>query len=122
MSDDLLKDFDILAPPKRIARIGGEEIDVSFVPARVALQFIGFSKKYDVKTLETGTAGNFDPCMIEDMLGIIEGICKRSSEKITAEWLLNNVDISVLMQFIQYVFAGIKKTDTEESTGENGKN
>lgn len=118
MSDDLLKDFDILSPPKRTARIGGEEIDVSFIPARAALGFIDFSKKYNVTSLES--ADGLDPGMLESMLGIIETVCKRSSSKITKDWLLDNVDISILMQFVQYVFAGMKKVDAEG--GADGKN
>lgn len=118
MSDDLLKDFDVLFPPKRTAIIGGEEIDVSFIPARAALKFVDFSKKYNVNSLEP-TEG-FDPGMLDQVLEIIEMICKRSSEKITKDWLLDNVDIKILMEFIQFVFAGLKKVDADG--GECGKN
>lgn len=104
---DLLKDFDILSPPKRIARIGGEDIDVTIVPARAALKFISFSKKYHVDSVDSMSPGGFDPGMIDSILEVIELICRRSSEKITKEWLLDNVDIKVLMEFIQYVFAGM---------------
>lgn len=121
MSEDFMKDFDILSPPKRFARIGGEEIDVTIVPARAALKFIDFSKKYSVETLQSMDAGSFDPAMIEAMLDVIELVCKRSSTKITKEWLLDNVDIKVLMQFVQYVFAGMKEAESEKTEGE-GKN
>lgn len=122
MSDDLLKDFDILAPPKRIARIGGEEIDVSIIPARVALQFIAFSKKHDVKGLEVATAESFDSSTLEDMIEIVAMLCKRSNSKITKDWLLDNVDIKVLMEFIQYTFSSIKQADKGAGEGEGSKN
>jgi hypothetical protein len=118
---DLLKDFDVLVPAKRTAKIGGEEIDVSFIPARAALKFIGFSEKYKFDTL--GSTQNFDPEMLEAILDVIELICKRSSTKITKEWLLDNVDIKILMPFIQYVFEGISKTEGDTTGGgETGKN
>lgn len=123
MSDDLLRDFDILSPPKRIARIGGEEIDVTIVPARAALKFINFSKKYSAKSLESMDQDSFDPCIIDDILEVVELVCKRSSTKITRDWLLDNVDIKVLVEFVQYVFAGMKNVSSEESSSrEEGKN
>lgn len=121
MSEDFMKDFDILSPPKRFARIGGEEIDVTIVPARAALKFIDFSKKYSPDKLQSMDAGSFDPEMILVMLDVIELVCKKSSSKITKEWLLDNVDIKVLMQFVQYVFAGMKEAESEKTEGE-GKN
>lgn len=122
MGDGTMIDFDILAPAKRTAKIGGEIIDVTIVPAIAALKFIDFSKKYDVKTLEGMSPGGFDSKMITSVLEVVELICKRSSTKITSDWLLNNVDIKVLMKFIQYVFAGVKSNPSEEVAGESGKN
>lgn len=119
----LLKDFDILAPAKRIARIGGEEIDVTIVPARAALKFISFSKKYSVQSLESMGQDSFDPGMIDDILEVVGLVCKRSSVKITKDWLLDNVDIKVLLEFVQYVFAGMKNVSSGESpSGDDGKN
>lgn len=123
MSEELLKDFDALSPQKRIVKIGGEKIDVTIVPTRVALEFIGFSKKYSVKSLESMGPDSFDPIMIDDILKVVELICKRSSTKITSDWLLDNVDIKVLLEFVQCVFASVKNVSSDEqSSGEEGKN
>jgi len=125
MAEDNMMDFDILAPPKRTAKIGGEIIDVTIVPARAAFKFITFSKKYNVNALEKSTSsGSYDPEMITAILDVIELICKRSSKKITADWLQDNVDITVLMKFVMYVFEGIKgKGDAvKEVAGDSGKN
>lgn len=122
MSDATFVDFDVLAPAKRTAKIGGEIIDVTIVPAIAALKFIDFSKKYDVKKIEGMSTGGFDSGMIESVLEVVELICQRSSKKITSEWLLKNVDIKVLMRFIQYVFAGVNSSPSEEVAGETGKN
>ena len=122
MSEETFVDFDILAPDKRTAKIGGEIIDVTIVPAIAALKFINFSKKYDVKKIEGMSAGGVDSDMIESILEVVELICQKSSKKITSDWLLKNVDIKVLMKFIQYVFAGMKSNPSEEVAGETGKN
>jgi len=101
----ILKDFDILAPPKRIAKLGGEEIDVSIISTRVALKFIEFSKKHKTENLTQATqTGVMEEGVLEDMLEIIALVCQKSSEKITKDWLLDNVDIGTLLQFVRFVF------------------
>lgn len=123
MSGELLKDFDALSPQKRIVKIGGEEIDVTIVPARAALKFINFSKKYSVDSLESMSQDSFDPSMIDAILEVVELVCKRSSAKITRDWLLDNVDIKVLLEFVQCVFASMKNVSSDEPpSGEEGKN
>ena len=42
--DQLLNNFEILEPPKRTAKISGEEIELSIIPARVALIPVIFKK------------------------------------------------------------------------------
>lgn len=122
MAEDNMMDFDILAPPKRTAKIGGELIDVTIVPAIAALKFIEFSKKYDVKKIEGMSVSSFDSGMIESVLEVVEIICQRSSKKITSDWLLKNVDITVLLKFIKYVFEGMKGNPAKGVAGDTGKN
>lgn len=101
----------------------GETVDITVIPARIALKFIGFSKKYDVKKLEGMDGESFDSGMIEDMLDIVGLISQKSNEKITKDWLMDNLSIPDLMQFIQFVFAGITQIkNDEESVGDDGKN
>lgn len=105
-SSSFMKDFDILAPPRRVAKIGGEEIDVSVMSARVSLEFVKFSKKYefDSSLMNELNTDDFKPEMLQDIINIIALICKKSSSKITADWLLDNVELPVLMGFMQFVF------------------
>lgn len=98
-----MRDFDILAPPKRIAKIGGEDIDVSLMSARVSLKFVTFAEKYNFLNTSLTTA-DFKPEMLDDMVEIIALICKKSNAKITSDWLLDNLELPVLIEFMQYVF------------------
>lgn len=85
--------------------------------------FIDFSKKYSVEKLQSMDNTSFDSGMIEAMLDVIELVCKRSSQKITKDWLLDNVDIKVLMQFVQFVFEGIQNGEEGTvTTRGDGKN
>jgi hypothetical protein len=99
-----MKDFDVLAPPRRVAKIGGEEIDVSLMSARVALEFVKFSGKYNFNSAKGLKTDDFKPEMLEDMIRIIAMICKKSSEKITADWLLDNIELPTLIEFMRFVF------------------
>ena len=36
MSESIIKDFDKILPPKRIAKLAGENIDVSWIPSRTS--------------------------------------------------------------------------------------
>lgn len=121
VATDFLTNFEILAPPKRTAVILGEEIDISLIPAKTSFGFIKFSQKYDVKKIEGMTEESFDPKMIEDMLDMMCQIWQESNPKITKDWLLSNLSIVDLMRFVQFVFAGMVKTRTEEE-GSDGKN
>jgi hypothetical protein len=124
--ETLLNNFEILEPPKRTATIKGESVDVSIIPARVALKFISFSKKYDMDKLEKmgedATEDDIDDGMIEDVVGIVGMICQKSNKKINKDWLLDNLEINELMAFTKYVFAGLKKTKAESAGAAGGKN
>jgi len=123
---DFLNEFEILAPPKRTAKILGEEIDLSVTPAKVSFSVIKFSKKHDIKKLESMTEETFDPQMITDLLELICQIWKEKNPTVTPDWLLSNLGITDLMKFVQFVFAGIvqKKTADKGSKegGSDGKN
>lgn len=116
------KDFDALLPEKRIAKLGGENIDITVIPARVALKFIDFSKKYSAESLKTMDNTNFDSGMIDSVLEIVELICARSSSKITKDWLLDNMDIKTLMEFVNFIFEGITNTESDAIEGDSEKN
>lgn len=118
-----MKDFDVLAPPRRTAKLGGEVIDVSVMSARVALKFIGFSDKYNFgKSLTLQTKQDeFKPEMLEDMVEIIALICRKDNPKITADWLLDNIELPVLIQFMQYVFEPMTSRMKSLNVGDGGK-
>jgi len=120
--DVLLNHFEILEPSKRTASILGEEVDLTIIPARVALKFISFSKKHDAGKLETMGEDDFDDGMIEDIVEIIAMICQRSNKTITKDWLFDNLDIRGLLEFTKFVFAGLTQIQTDNKGAAGGKN
>ncbi|MDG6245099.1 MAG: hypothetical protein QCH31_12060 [Methanolobus sp.] len=97
MSEDLIRDFGTIVPQKRIARIAGEEVDVSVFSTRATLKLIELTSSPDKQTaLESGEG-------IEDLLEVVAIACQRSNPKITKDWLIDNVDLFTLVEFAQFV-------------------
>lgn len=118
--DTLIADFEILEPPKRIANLKGEKIDLSFIPAIVSLKFIAFSKKHDVNKLEAMTGDDFDETIIDDILEIVASICEGSNPKVTKKWLFENLTLEDLLKFIHFVFEGIINLKNGDGSGGSG--
>lgn len=119
-----MRDFETISPKKRIARIGGEEIDVSAMSSRITLEFVVFANKYNFGENDLSKA-DFQPDMLKDMVDIIALVCQKSSKKITADWLLDNLELPVLIGLMQYVFepmtSSMKNLKLTESAYETDK-
>lgn len=97
MSSDILRDFGAIVPQKRIARIAGEEVDVSIFSTRATLKLMELTSSPEkAGALESGEG-------IEDLFGVIATACQRSNTKITKDWLIDNVDLFTLIDFAQFV-------------------
>ena len=97
---DVIKDYDKVVYPKRIAILGGEKIDVTIVPSRVALEVAIFRDKiFKVKSEDS----------FNDLVEIVAKICRLSNEKITSRWLLDNTHIEELNDFLTFVLEPINK-------------
>ncbi|TQD25110.1 hypothetical protein [Methanolobus vulcani] len=101
MSSDIMKDFDTIAPVKRVARIGGEEVDVSVFSTRATLKLIDMTDSPEkIQNLENGKN-------IESFVEVVATACQRSNPKITADWLMDNVDMFTLVEFSKFVLEPI---------------
>ena len=102
---DVIKDYDKITYPKRIAILGGQKIDVTIIPSRIALEVAVFRDKiFRIKSEDS----------FSQLIEIVAKICKLSNEKVTAKWLLDNTHIEELNDFLTFVLEPINKR-----TGEN---
>lgn len=86
-----------MVPQKRIARIAGEEVDVSVFSTRATLKLIELTSSPEKQAaLESGQG-------IEDLLEVVAIACQRSNPKVTKDWLIDNVDMFTLVEFAQFV-------------------
>ncbi|MDP2217404.1 MAG: hypothetical protein Q8J68_08970 [Methanolobus sp.] len=101
MPSEIMKDFGTIVPQKRVARIAGEEVDVSVFSTRATLRLIELTSSPEKEAaLESGQG-------IEDLLEVIAIACQRSNPKVTKDWLIDNVDMFTLVEFAQFVLEPI---------------
>jgi len=89
------KDFSKTVYQKRIAVIGGEEIDVSKISTRVMLNLVELKDRRD--ELEAGEIGIF-----HELIEIMSQACK-ANKKITADWLIDNTDTMQLLDLMEFI-------------------
>lgn len=112
-----MKDFSTIVPQKRIARISGEEVDVSVFSTRATLKLIELTSSPEKQAaLESGQG-------IEDLLEVVAIACQRSNPKVTKDWLIDNVDMFTLVEFAQFVMepvtARLKDMKDKDGTEKN---
>lgn len=98
-SNKTILDLDKLMPERRVVKMGGREIDVSKISARVMFEI---SRKY----------GNVKESMNmndEDALELVCSICRPSFPDITVDWLLDNTDMEGLLSLIEFVLAPLNE-------------
>ena len=94
MMGDVIKDYDKISYPKRIAILGGQKIDVTIIPSRIALEVAIFRDRiFRIKSEDS----------FSNLISIVAKICKLSNNKITSEWLLDNTHIEELNDFLTFV-------------------
>jgi hypothetical protein len=98
MSKPIMKDFDAVVRQKRIARLAGEEIDVSLIPSRVMFELLDMMDGEDLNN-----AKNFFR-----VVEMVAKICQVSNKKITADWLADNTDLETLLDFSEFVMEPAK--------------
>lgn len=128
MSDEpegLLKDFDAISPKKRLAKIGGEEVDVTIFSTRATLKLLEYSQKNKfMEARRPGDLPDFSPEQFEGIAEVVAVACQRSNKTITTDWLMDNTDPVTLIEFVKYVIGPIterlKTLSNKKPTGSPG--
>ena len=106
-----IRDFDVIVPKERLARIGGEVVNVAIIPTRVTLELARFADKKD-------QLGNGD--MFDKLITLISSACIGNNPKMTQEFLLDKTSVESLTEFIEFVLSPI--TDKADSILGRAKN
>lgn len=122
----IVYDLDILRPPPEYVKLAGKQIDISFIPSGIAIDFLTMQRKLSeladtdekIKKLDNGekeSKGSWE---------IIAGLCAKITEsqypEMNKEWLLKNTNVDQLSVLMERISIAIKKSlKMEEDEGKN---
>ena len=98
MAKPIIKDFDTVIRQKRIARLAGEEIDVTLIPSRVMVELLEMMDDEDLDNVD-----NFFR-----VIEMVARVAQVSNKKITTDWLYDNTDLETLLDFVGFVIKPAK--------------
>ena len=94
-------DFDALVVEPRLARVGGEIVDVSMMPVAVSL---ALAKRADMSKEEMMSAATADSeGELRKLLKMVSDVCVVSNPKLTVDFLMSHLDNNKLMAFVKFV-------------------
>jgi len=106
-------DLDILRPKKRVVRLGGEEIDVGFIPLAITWEIDQLVQELGDITIEDI---NNDPEKSKKALEVSCELCAAfcyKHDNMTKEWFMENTSATQINAFVNVV----KETLTEAYAG-----
>lgn len=114
-------DLDILRPDPKVLRLGGNDIDVSFVPCGITFELEQMTRAMaelsgaDMETdREAGRKG------FELAIDLCSLFCRRKHVEMTREWFLENTDAGQVMVFAEAIKTALLKS--YEGVGRYQKN
>ena len=109
MSEQIIHDLDILRPKAEYVRLGGKDIDVSFIPSGVAMDIMELQAELrkltgspeKMKKIEEG--GKEAKRSFEIAAGLCASITKLQHPEMDKEWLLAHTDVVQIKALMDYV-------------------
>ena len=121
----VIHDLDVLRPRPEYVRLGGKDIDISFVPSGVALDIMGLQTELQEltdtpeKLAAVKAGGGAAKRSFEIAAELCAAITSAQHEDMTKEWLLRNTDvlqIKALMEHVtRAVFKSLENAEDEET-------
>jgi hypothetical protein len=109
-------DFDALVVEPRLARVGGEVVDVSMMPVAVSL---ALAKRGDMSKEEMMSAATADSeGELRKVLKMVSDVCVVSNPNVTVDFLMSHLDGPKLTAFTKFVLQPM--TDKAEEFEEAG--
>jgi len=102
-----IHDLDVLRPPKEFVRLGGNDIDISFIPSGVAIDVM--SMQDELAAIE-GETEAVSKARFELVAELCAKITENQFPEMTKKWLLQNTDVLQLKRLIELISEGITKS------------
>jgi len=109
-------DFDALVIEPRLARVGGEVVDVSTIPVGVVLRMAKFQDR-DAAVAEAERDANGT---MAEMFQMVSDVCVVSNPKITPEFLMAHLNYAKFAVFMKFVLSPMTDKAEEFLESEEG--
>lgn len=109
MAEPIIHDLDVLRPKPEYVRLAGKDIDVSFIPAGIAMDIMGMQQELrdltgtpeKLKKIEAG--GKEARRSFEIAAELCAAITKSQHSEMDREWLLANTDVMQIKALMDHV-------------------
>ena len=94
-------DFDVMVTEPRLARVGGEVVDVSMMPVAVSL---ALAKRADMSKADMLAAAKADSeGELRRVLQMVSDVCVVSNPKLTVDFIMSHLNGPKLTEFVKFV-------------------
>ena len=113
MREPIVHDLDVLRPQPEYVLLGGKKIDISFIPAGVAMDMMALQQELGKLTdtpekLKKVAAGGKDARRtFEIAADLCAAITKSQHPEMDKEWLLKNTDVLQIKALVEYVTTAV---------------
>ena len=111
-------DFDALVIEPRLAKVGGEVVDVSPIPVAVSLALSKHADRTKEEVLALAEADAEGE--LYKMVKMVSDVCIVSNSKLTTEFLMQHLNYNKLTAFIKFVLQPMTDKAEEFLEGEEG--
>jgi len=111
-------DFDALVIEPRLARVGGEVVDVSVIPVAVVLRMAKFQdmgREGMIAEAEKDSNGT-----MAEMFQMVSDVCVVSNPKLTPDFLMAHLNYAKFAVFMKFVLSPMTDKAEEFLEGEEG--
>jgi len=124
MAEPIIHDLDILRPKPEYVRLGGKEIDISFIPSGIALEIMGLQAELQEiagtpdKLAAIKAGGDAATRSFEIAAELCAAITKSQHEEMDKDWLLRHTDVQQIKALMDHVtkavFRSLETAEDEE--------
>jgi hypothetical protein len=116
-----IEDLDVLRPEARMLRIGGKDIDVSFIPCGITFEvdaIVGRLQTMDVEKMTATSEETKEAFQLSVRLCSL--FCSRKYPELNEEWFMDNADAQQIKLFsaaikdaLQRAYAGVGTSNSK---------
>ncbi len=116
MSEPITHDLDVLRPRPEYVLLGGNKIDISFIPAGVAMDMMTLQDELSKltntpeKLKRVASGGKEAKRTFEIAADLCAAITKSQHPEMDKEWLLKNTDVLQIKALVEYVTTAVSRS------------